>query len=490
MDHEKINYDLLVAILEWIVAGEHEYPKSGAILVFLPGMGEIMTLLEQLQNSKTFSPKSSDRFRIIPLHSMLSSEEQSLVFKIELDLGMIPRKVWSVWRRSGSRKPTPGSGAEELGELHPGSVFTCSPITGLNTKWLVTRFQPPSDEAIKDSIKRLHNIGAFDVDENLTSLGYHLAALPVDVSYKVREMWAELGCCRRVGSDGSSTEHDLVECTVSKGSGDSCLGGNWLEVMERGQAAAGYQFCKTNFLSMKTLQMIASLKCQYAELLAEIGFIQADLTARKMGRLAPRTGDGVLAATGEMVNHTGRVNANSKNQKLVLGVVCAALFPNVVQVVKPDVKYKASATGAVPVNAKAAELKFWTKNDGQVFVHPKSVNFQVNNYESPFLVYHEKVKTSKVYIRDCSMVSVYALLLFCGDSLSVNLEKGVFVISIDDGWIRFSVSMQKIANLVRDLRAELDRLLESKIENPSLDITKCGKGSTIINAIVQLISTQ
>ena len=39
------------------------------------------------------------------------------------------------------------------------------------------------------------------------------------------------------------------------------------------------------------------------------------------------------------------MNANSKNQKLVLGVVCAALFPNVVQVVKPDVKYKASATG-------------------------------------------------------------------------------------------------------------------------------------------------
>lgn len=36
---------------------------------------------------------------------------------------------------------------------------------------------------------------------------------------------------------------------------------------------------------------------------------------------------------------------NSKNQKLVLGVVCAALFPNIVQVVKPDVKYKASVAG-------------------------------------------------------------------------------------------------------------------------------------------------
>ena len=39
------------------------------------------------------------------------------------------------------------------------------------------------------------------------------------------------------------------------------------------------------------------------------------------------------------------MNVNSKNQKLVLGIVCGALFPNVVQVVKPDIKYKATAAG-------------------------------------------------------------------------------------------------------------------------------------------------
>lgn len=32
--------------------------------------------------------------------------------------------------------------------------------------------QPPSDEAIKDSIKRLHNIGAFDLDEVLNDCGF------------------------------------------------------------------------------------------------------------------------------------------------------------------------------------------------------------------------------------------------------------------------------------------------------------------------------
>ena len=59
---------------------------------------------------------------------------------------------------------------------------------------------------------------------------------------------------------------------------------------------------KTALYGFIHLQMIASLKCQYAELLCDIGFIKADLTARKMGRLAPRTGDGVLAATGDVVS--------------------------------------------------------------------------------------------------------------------------------------------------------------------------------------------
>ena len=53
----------------------------------------------------------------------------------------------------------------------------------------------------------------------------------------------------------------------------------------------------------------------------------------------------------------------------------------------------------------------------------------------------------------------------------------------------FDLCMQ-VATLVRDVRTELDRLLESKIENPSFDLASCARGSRIINAIVQLISTQ
>ena len=48
--------------------------------------------------------------------------------------------------------------------------------------------------------------------------------------------------------------------------------------------------------------MIASLKCQFTELLSDIGFIKTNLTSRKMERMALGTGDGVRAATGEEVS--------------------------------------------------------------------------------------------------------------------------------------------------------------------------------------------
>lgn len=52
--------------------------------------------------------------------------------------------------------------------------------------------------------------------------------------------------------------------------------------------------------------------------------------------------------------------------------------------------------------------------------------------------------TVQVYIRDCTMVNMYPLLLFGGGSISVDLEKGNFVLTIDDGWIRFLADSTKV----------------------------------------------
>ncbi|NWH67915.1 DHX29 helicase, partial [Geococcyx californianus] len=79
MDLDKVNLELIEALLEWIVAGRHSYPP-GAVLIFLPGLAEIKMLYEQLQSNALFSNRHSKRCVVYPLHSSLSSEEQQSVF--------------------------------------------------------------------------------------------------------------------------------------------------------------------------------------------------------------------------------------------------------------------------------------------------------------------------------------------------------------------------------------------------------------------------
>lgn len=47
-----------------------------------------------------------------------------------------------------------------------------------------------------------------------------------------------------------------------------------------------------------------------------------------------------------------------------------------------------------------------------------------------------------------------------------------------------------MAELVRELRGELDQLLQDKIKNPSMDLSTCPRGSGIISTIVKLVTTQ
>jgi len=65
----------------------------------------------------------------------------------------------------------------------------------------------------------------------------------------------------------------------------------------------------------------------------------------------------------------------------------------------------------------------------QVFIHPSSVNFLTRQYESPYLVYHEKIKTTKVgrhYTYSQSTVSNLTILGIAFSSLLLN-EKQEFV---------------------------------------------------------------
>ena len=81
LDERVIPYDLIVRLLERICFEDVAMaPYSPAILVFLPGLGEIRRLHDLLVEHHRFS--SDQEFVIYPLHSTISGENQNAVFDI------------------------------------------------------------------------------------------------------------------------------------------------------------------------------------------------------------------------------------------------------------------------------------------------------------------------------------------------------------------------------------------------------------------------
>ncbi|KFQ68294.1 Putative ATP-dependent RNA helicase DHX57, partial [Phaethon lepturus] len=567
MDLDKVNLELIEALLEWIVAGRHSYPP-GAVLIFLPGLAEIKMLYEQLQSNALFNNRHSKRCVVYPLHSSLSSEEQQSVFlrppagviKIiistniaetsvtiddvvyVIDSGKMKEKRYDPSKGMESLEDTFVSKANALqrkgraGRVASGVCFhlfsshhynhhlikqqlpeiqrvpleqLCLRIKILemfsaqSLQSVLSRLiEPPRTESLQTSKLRLQDLGALTPDEKLTPLGYHLASLPVDVRIGKLMLFGTIFRCLDpaltiaaslafkspfVSPWDKREEANKKKLEFALGNSDylallQAYKGWCLSIKQGSQAS--YNYCRENFLSGRVLQEIASLKRQFTELLSDIGFVKEGLRARDIEKKWSQGGDGVLDATGE------EANSNAENIKLISAMLCAALYPNVVQVKKPEGKYQKTSTGAVKMQPKAEELKFVTKNDGYVHIHPSSVNYQTRHFESPYLVYHEKIKTSRVFIRDCSMVSVYPLVLLGGGQVHMQLQKGEFVISLDDGWIRFVAASHQVAELVKELRCELDQLLQDKIKNPSMDLCMCPRGSQIIGMIVKLVTTQ
>ncbi|KGL77564.1 Putative ATP-dependent RNA helicase DHX57, partial [Tinamus guttatus] len=567
MDLDKVNLELIEALLEWILTGRHSYPP-GAVLVFLPGLAEIKMLYEQLQSNALFNNRHSNRCVVFPLHSSLSSEEQQSVFlkppagvtKIiistniaetsvtiddvvyVIDSGKMKEKRYDPRKGMESLEDTFVSRANALqrkgraGRVASGVCFhlfsshhynhllikeqlpeiqrvpleqLCLRIKILEMfsaqslhSVLSRLIEPPRAESLQASKLRLKDLGALTSDEKLTPLGYHLASLPVDVRIGKLMLFGTIFRCLDpaltiaaslafkspfVSPWDKREEANKKKLEFAVGKSDylallQAYKGWCLSTKEGSQAS--YTYCRENFLSGRVLQEIASLKRQFTELLSDIGFVKEGLRARDMEKKCCQGGDGVLDATGE------EANSNAENIKLISAMLCAALYPNVVQVKMPEGKYQKTSAGAVKMQPKAEEVKFVTKNDGYVHIHPSSVNYQTRHFESPYLVYHEKIKTSRVFIRDCSMVSVYPLVLLGGGQVHTQLQKGEFVISLDDGWIRFAAASHQVAELVKELRCELDQLLQDKIKNPSMDLCMCPRGSRIIGMIVKLVTTQ
>jgi len=362
--------------------------------------------------------------------------------------------------------------------------------------------EPPSNLGITSAIARLQDVGALDPVSNLSPLGYHLAQLPVDVRVgKILIFGAVFRCLDSALTIAAALSHKSPftspfrerEAANKARSKFLAVASDqitilraykaWCRAAESGQKA-GWVFSQENYLGQKSLQTIASLKHQFAEMLSGIGFIPGNVKMRDFERAARGRGgaDAVATVTGE------QINMFNDNNRVVAAVLSAALYPNIVKVLSPEMKYKQTATGAMARPSRPEDLKFKTQVDGYVNIHPGSVCANIGSFETPYLVYQEKVRTSRIFVREVSMVPMTAMVLFGGTGLEVCRERGQFVLTLERGWIKFISDSQQIAEILSELRGELERMLEEKILEPERNLLTNTHDKTLINTIIQIIS--
>uniref|UniRef100_A0A182QUK8 RNA helicase n=1 Tax=Anopheles farauti TaxID=69004 RepID=A0A182QUK8_9DIPT len=567
MDPLRINSELIEHVLTYIVddTASHSWPKEGSILIFLPGLAEIQTVHESLTESKLFGPRG-DRFVLIPLHSMLTNEEQALVFRkppkgkrkivlstniaetsvtiddcvFVIDCGQMKEKRFDSNRNMESLEMVWVSRANALqrkgraGRVMPGvciHLYTRPRFTHhilgqpvpeihriplepllLRIKTLSTFqertlnevlgsiIEPPSVETIQAAKKRLIDVGAFDLEEQLTSLGHHLAALPVDVRIGKLMLFGAIFQCLDsvltiaailsykspfVSPFGKRDEADNRKRQFAIGNSDHLTMLNayrrWMEAAQKSRYA-GQCFAEENYLSTKTLTTIGEMKYQFLELLVSIGFVPIDLSGRS--RAKRQQLDDLHKLTGV------EINVNGSNNRLLAAILCAALYPNVAKILTPEKSFVAAAVGAMPRLPQACDLRFKTQEDGYVALHPSSVNANVGSFASPFLVYQEKIKTSRIFIRESTMVPLLPMVLFSGSDLQIELHGGDFVILLEGGWLMLQTATHRIAEMMKFLRLELAKMLELKISDPLLNLMNHDHGKRVIDTIVHLITKE
>jgi len=515
-----INYELIGKVVEYICNKE----DSGDILIFLPGVMEIRKCMETLKGM--YIPA----LEILPLHANLTPAEQYKVFKdfknkrkvivstnvaetsvtIDgithvIDSGRVKEMKYNVsqsmmtlveeWASRASCKQRRG----RAGRTQPGTcykVYThrteevlmlettepeilrtpldqlCLQIKAMGIKdvvdFLLKAIDPPAFANIDMSIKNLKEIKALDSNEKLTPMGYHMSTIPADLRIgKTLLYGCILQCIDPILTICSTLsckspfvmpidhreEVEMIKKNFDIEKSDLLTDYNafnqWYEIHKTGTKSEERAFCEENFLSINTLYSILSLKKQYYQNLKDIGFINDS------------------------------VNEHSNEYPIIKAALVAGMYPNILKVKHPETNYIETLQGNVARDFEAKNIKLYSKNDGRLFIHPSSVNFSVNKFEDGFLLYFNKVQTTKAYVRDTTMVSAYPIFLFGGD-ISTDLEGNIA--SVDKC---FHVkAFPRISVLMNGLRKLLDRVLIEKVKKVNLDISN----NDAIKLIIEILN--
>ncbi|KAM9306868.1 ATP-dependent RNA helicase DHX29 [Pholidichthys leucotaenia] len=527
MNPNKINMDLLVDLMDYLDKASQFADVNGAVLVFLPGLAHIQQLHDLLSSDKRFRDKN--RYRIVALHSTLSSKDQAAAFTVPpagvrkivlstniaetgvtipdvvfvIDTGKTKENKYHESSQMSSLVETFVSKASALqrqgraGRVQNGFCFRLYPKYrfdgfmdysipeilrvpleelclhilkcqyGSPEDFLSRALDAPQPQSVSNAVSLLRKIGACHPDNHiLTPLGHHLASLPVNVKIgKMLIYGAILGCLEPIATIAAAItekspfatpmnrkeEANLAKAALALANSDHLTIYNaylgWRSSQAEGPRAE-MSYCRKHFLNRTALITIEDVKRELMKMMEQAGF------------WSPRSKQQQQQQQGSSL---------SKQQMSILNAaLTAGLYDSVA---------RALCTPSVDVLERVACTV--ETSQGKAQVHPSSVNRNLQTHG--WLLYQEKVKYAKIYLRDTTLISPFPMLLFGGD---IDIQHRERLITLD-GWIYFQAPV-RIGVIFKHLRKLMDSLLEKKLKNPRMNL----EGETTIQVILDLIRSE
>ncbi|KAH0493854.1 hypothetical protein TgHK011_000500 [Trichoderma gracile] len=521
----RINYSLITEAVKAIDYELSYEKKTGGILIFLPGVGEI--------NQACNSLRSINSLHVLPLHASLETKEQKRVFSspppgkrkvvvatnvaetsitiddivVVIDSGKVKetsfdpqnnmRKLEETWASQAACKQRQGrAGRVQAGKCF--KLFTqnleqnmaprpepeirrvpleqlCLSVRAMGMKDVI-RFlgrspTPPATPAIEGAMTLLRRMGALDGDE-LTAMGQQLAMLPADLRCgKLMVFGAIFGC--------------LDDC-ITIAAILSTRSPFFAPQEKRDEAReARMRFYRGDGDPLTDLEAFT----QWDEMMRDRGTPQRDirrfcddnfLSFQTLTDIANTRSQYYDALTEIGIHSPSSQASGPRNALLLRALVASAFTPQIARIQYPDKKFAASVSGAVELDPEARAIKYFCQEAGRVFVHPSSTLFGSQGFSgsAAYMSYFSMISTTKIFIRDLTPLNAYTLLMFCGPIELDTLGRGLLV----DGWLRLR-GWARLGVLVARLRAMVDSLIADKVENPGLDLA----GSKIIKLVIKMI---
>ena len=444
----RINYSLITEAVKAIDYELSYEKKTGGILIFLPGVGEI--------NQACNSLRSINSLHVLPLHASLETKEQKRVFSspppgkrkvvvatnvaetsitiddivVVIDSGKVKetsfdpqnnmRKLEETWASQAACKQRQGrAGRVQAGKCF--KLFTqnleqnmaprpepeirrvpleqlCLSVRAMGMKDVV-RFlgrspTPPATPAIEGAMTLLRRMGALDGDE-LTAMGQQLAMLPADLRCgKLMVFGAIFGCL-----DDCITIAAILSTRSP-----------FVAPQERRDEAreARMRFYRGDGDPLTDLEAFT----QWDEMMRDRGTPQREirrfcddnfLSFQTLTDIA-NTRSQYYDALTEIGIHSPSSQAapGGRNTLLLRALVASAFTPQIARIQYPDKKFAASVSGAVELDPEARAIKYFCQEAGRVFVHPSSTLFGSQGFSgsAAYMSYFSMISTTKIFIRD------------------------------------------------------------------------------------------